>query len=158
VVLNPTNSSDRHYAVVSFLTPAAILAWRLLLPLLAPRPAAAPSLRQSGPQGTLLVANHGPEEADLGGSLCAAAGSAGGRRGTASCGLCRYREATPVVCAGRACARDLNEIVVIIRNLLYYLRRFVNNYLVRFWSPRRSGVTLATTYKAGFFDPGGRHS
>jgi len=31
-------------------------------------------------------------------------------------------------------------------------------YLVRFWSPRRSGVTLTTTHKAGFFDPGGRHS
>jgi hypothetical protein len=31
-------------------------------------------------------------------------------------------------------------------------------YLVRFWSPRRSGVTLATTHKAGFFDPGGWHS
>jgi hypothetical protein len=30
-------------------------------------------------------------------------------------------------------------------------------YLVRFWSPRRSGVTLATTHKAGFFDPGGWH-
>src|SRR5271163_2596174 len=31
-------------------------------------------------------------------------------------------------------------------------------YLVRFWSPRRSGVTLASTHKAGFFDPGGWHS
>jgi len=31
-------------------------------------------------------------------------------------------------------------------------------YLVRFWSPRRSGVSLATTHKAGFFDPGGWHS
>jgi hypothetical protein len=31
-------------------------------------------------------------------------------------------------------------------------------YLVRFWSARRSGVTLATTHKAGFFDPGGWHS
>jgi RNA recognition motif. (a.k.a. RRM, RBD, or RNP domain) len=31
-------------------------------------------------------------------------------------------------------------------------------YLVRFWSPRRSGVTLATTHKAGFLDPGGWHS
>jgi len=30
--------------------------------------------------------------------------------------------------------------------------------LVRFWSARRSGVTLATTHKAGFFDPGGRHT
>jgi hypothetical protein len=34
----------------------------------------------------------------------------------------------------------------------------VNYYLVRLWSPRRFGVTLATTYKAGFFDPGGWHS
>jgi hypothetical protein len=31
-------------------------------------------------------------------------------------------------------------------------------YLVRFWSPRRSGVSLASTHKAGFFDPGGWHS
>jgi hypothetical protein len=31
-------------------------------------------------------------------------------------------------------------------------------YLVRFWSARRSGVTLATTHKAGFLDPGGWHS
>src|SRR5450631_816951 len=31
-------------------------------------------------------------------------------------------------------------------------------YLVRFWSLRRSGVTLTTTHKAVFFDPGGRHA
>jgi hypothetical protein len=48
--------------------------------------------------------------------------------------------------------------ILLIRNLLYHLPRFVNNYLVRLWSPRRFGVTLATTHKAGFFDPGGRHS
>jgi len=44
-----------------------------------------------------------------------------------------------------------------VGNLLYYMRRFVKFYLVRFWSSRRSGVTLATTLKAGFVDPGGRH-
>ena len=33
----------------------------------------------------------------------------------------------------------------------------VNFYFIRFWSPRRSGVTLAITHKAGFFDRGGRH-
>ena len=49
------------------------------------------------------------------------------------------------------------EIFVFISKLLYDPLRFVNFYLVRFWSPRRSGVTLATTHKAGFFDPGGRH-
>jgi hypothetical protein len=47
---------------------------------------------------------------------------------------------------------------VLVDNLLYYPHRLVNFYLVRFWSPRRSGVTLTTTHKAGFFDPGGWHS
>lgn len=42
---------------------------------------------------------------------------------------------------------------VLFRYLLYYARRFVNYYLVRFWSVRPSGVTLATTHKADFFDP-----
>jgi hypothetical protein len=47
--------------------------------------------------------------------------------------------------------------LVLIRDLLYHPPRFVNNYLVRFWPARRSGVTLATTHKAGFVDPGGWH-
>jgi hypothetical protein len=47
---------------------------------------------------------------------------------------------------------------VLLDNLLYYPQRLVNFYLVRFWSPRRSGVSLTTTHKAGFFDPGGWHS
>jgi hypothetical protein len=50
------------------------------------------------------------------------------------------------------------QIFVIISKLLYHPRRLVNFYLVRFWSARRSGVTLTTTHKAGFFDPGGWHS
>jgi hypothetical protein len=54
--------------------------------------------------------------------------------------------------------RCLSKPFVFIGGLLYAIGRFVNFYLVRFWSPRRSGVTLATTHKAGFFDPGGWHS
>src|SRR5260370_12871107 len=53
---------------------------------------------------------------------------------------------------------SVEKIFVFISKLLYHPRRLVNFYLVRFWSPRRSGVTLATTHKAGFFDPGGRHT
>ncbi len=52
---------------------------------------------------------------------------------------------------------DKGGIFVFNSRLLYYRTWLVNFYLVRFWSPRRSGVTLATTYKAGFFDPGGWH-
>jgi hypothetical protein len=51
----------------------------------------------------------------------------------------------------------IGTIFVLISDLLYHPQRLVNFYLVRFWSPRRSGVTLATTHKAGFFDPGGWH-
>ena len=52
----------------------------------------------------------------------------------------------------------------LVRNIRIYQQIAVASgpvrdfYLVRFWSPRRSGVTLATTHKAGFFDPGGRHA
>src|SRR5208283_3798506 len=53
---------------------------------------------------------------------------------------------------------NMRGIFVFISNLLYYPRRFV----ISTWSVsghrRRSGVTLATTHKAGFFDPGGWHS
>src|SRR5580693_627837 len=52
----------------------------------------------------------------------------------------------------------VEKIFVFISKLLYHPRRLVNFYLVRFWSPRRSGVSLTTTHKAGFFDPGGWHS
>ena len=52
----------------------------------------------------------------------------------------------------------VEKIFVFISKLLYHPRRLVNFYLVRFWSPRRSGVDLATTHKAGFLDPGGWHS
>jgi hypothetical protein len=56
-----------------------------------------------------------------------------------------------------SCLGYPRTIFVLISDLLYHPRRLVNFYLVRFWSPRRSGVTLATTHKAGFFDPGGWH-
>lgn len=53
--------------------------------------------------------------------------------------------------------KNSQEQFVLIAELLYYPFRLVNFYLVRFWSPRRSGVSLTTTHKAGFFDPGGWH-
>jgi SAM-dependent methyltransferase len=80
-----------------FVTPAAILAWRLPLSLLAPERLLRRVCDNLNPGGLFLMVNHGPEEADLAGGLCVAAGLAGGWRGTASCGLSRYREATPVV-------------------------------------------------------------
>jgi hypothetical protein len=43
------------------------------------------------------MVNHGPEEADLAGQLVRRSRIGGRLGGTASCGLCRYREATPVV-------------------------------------------------------------
>jgi hypothetical protein len=49
------------------------------------------------PAGHFLMVNHGPEEADLADRLCAAAGMARRSRGTASCVLCGYRDAPPVV-------------------------------------------------------------
>jgi hypothetical protein len=47
---------------------------------------------------------------------------------------------------------------VFIPKVLYAKGRFVKFYLVCFWSLIRFGVTLTTTLKAGFFDPGGRRS
>ena len=51
----------------------------------------------------------------------------------------------------------LMRIIRVYQQFAVLFTRLVNFYLVRFWSPRRSGVTLTTTHKAGFFDPGGWH-
>jgi hypothetical protein len=80
-----------------FVTPAAILAWRLPLSLLAPERLLRRVCENLNPAGRFLMVNHGPEEADLAGRLCIAAGMTSRWQGIASCALCRYREAPPVV-------------------------------------------------------------
>jgi SAM-dependent methyltransferase len=80
-----------------FVTPAAILAWRLPLSLLAPERLLRRVRDNLNPGGHFLMVNHGPEEADLAGGLCDAAGLTRRSRGTASGVLCAYREAPPVV-------------------------------------------------------------
>jgi SAM-dependent methyltransferase len=57
-----------------FLTPAAILAWRLPLSLLAPERFFAQVSGNLRPGGYFLMVNHGAEEAALGEKLCMAAG------------------------------------------------------------------------------------
>jgi hypothetical protein len=57
-----------------FLTPAAILAWRLPLTLLAPESMFRQIKHNLRPQGVYFMANHGLEEAALAERLCAAAG------------------------------------------------------------------------------------
>jgi SAM-dependent methyltransferase len=57
-----------------FLTPAAILAWRLPLSLLAPQRLFAQIRENLRPGGLFVMVNHGWEEAALAHDLCAAAG------------------------------------------------------------------------------------
>lgn len=80
-----------------FVTPAAILAWRLPLSLLAPERLLRRVCENLNPAGYFFMVNHGPEEADLAGRLCIAAGMVSRSQVTASCTRCRYREAPPVV-------------------------------------------------------------
>jgi hypothetical protein len=57
-----------------FLTPAAILAWRLPLSLLAPQRLFAQIRANLRPEGVFVMVNHGWEEAALAADLCVAAG------------------------------------------------------------------------------------
>ncbi len=57
-----------------FLTPAAILAWRLPLALLAPERLFARIRHNLRPNGLFFMANHGPQESALADHLCTAAG------------------------------------------------------------------------------------
>ncbi len=57
-----------------FLTPAAILAWRLPLSLLAPERLFRQIRHNLRPGGVFFMVNHGEEEAGLAGDLCTAAG------------------------------------------------------------------------------------
>jgi SAM-dependent methyltransferase len=65
-----------------FLTPAAIMAWRLPLSLLAPERMFASIKHNLKPQGMFVMVNHGLEEAALAEQLCIAAGL----RPTVRCG------------------------------------------------------------------------
>jgi SAM-dependent methyltransferase len=77
-------SADLITAWFPFLTPAAILAWRLPLSLLAPARLFASIKGNLKPQGLFVMVNHGPREAAMADRLCSAAGlRAVGRRGEA---------------------------------------------------------------------------
>jgi SAM-dependent methyltransferase len=79
-----TEPADLITAWFPFLTPAAILAWRLPLSLLAPERLFASIQRNLKPQGLFVMVNHGPKEAASAERLCSAAGlRAAGRWGDA---------------------------------------------------------------------------
>ena len=139
-----------------FLTPAALLAWRLPLSMLTPERLFARIYLNLRPKGLLVLVNHGAAEAAIAKVLCSAVGLATvGIRGTRRLQRSSCQPRIGVLLDAHLVRR--RTIFVLISDLLYHPRRLVNFYLVRFWSPRRSGVTLATTHKAGFFDPGGWH-
>jgi len=84
-----------------FVTPAAILAWRLPLSLLRPARLFERVCANLNDGGTFLMVNHGPAEADLAARLCVAAGLAPAWEGAATGVLSRYREAAPIVSCWR---------------------------------------------------------
>jgi hypothetical protein len=84
-----------------FVTPAAILAWRLPLSLLRPARLFGRVCANLNEGGMFLMVNHGRDEADLAAQLCVAAGLAPVWSATATGVLCRYREAAPVVSCWR---------------------------------------------------------
>jgi SAM-dependent methyltransferase len=80
-----------------FLTPAAILAWRLPLSLLRPERLIRQIHRNLKPGGSFVMVNHGMAEAQAAHRLCIAAGFAPGWRGPAPSLLSRGRVLPPVV-------------------------------------------------------------
>ncbi len=86
----------------AFLTPAAILAWRLPLSLLAPE-RLFPRIRHNlRPVGLFFMVNHGPAEAALAEGLCAAAGLRRAGRWSSPAALSRYRMLPSVLSWWRA--------------------------------------------------------
>jgi SAM-dependent methyltransferase len=67
-----------------FLTPSALLAWRLPLSLLAPEKLFLQIKHNLRPHGTFFMVNHGPEEAVLAANCCDAAGLQATARWTGS--------------------------------------------------------------------------
>jgi hypothetical protein len=80
-----------------FLTPAAILAWRLPLSLLAPERLFRQIQHNLRPGGLFFMVNHGLQEATLAESLCAAAGLRFAARWSEPGVLSRHRMAPPVL-------------------------------------------------------------
>jgi len=84
-----------------FLTPAAILAWRLPLSLLAPERIFASIKHNLKPSGLFVMINHGPKEAALAQELCTAAGLATVGRWSEAGLLSKHRLRPPLVSCWR---------------------------------------------------------
>jgi SAM-dependent methyltransferase len=84
-----------------FVTPAAILAWRLPLSLLAPERLFRSVQKNLRPGGVFLMVNHGAEEAAVAEALCTATGMAPIARYQESGVLSRRRPLCPVVSCWR---------------------------------------------------------
>jgi hypothetical protein len=69
-----SRAADVITAWFPFLTPNAILAWRLPLSLLEPQRLLRQIRHNLKPQGIFFMVNHGPREAQIAGGLCHAAG------------------------------------------------------------------------------------
>jgi SAM-dependent methyltransferase len=88
-----------------FLTPAAILAWRLPLSLLTPQALFARISRNLRPAGQFVMVNHGLREAAIAENWCIAAGLRRRFRSAEQGVLSRYRAEPPVLsCWSRASA------------------------------------------------------
>jgi hypothetical protein len=80
-----------------FLTPAAILAWRLPLALLAPDRLFQRIQHNLRPGGLFFMVNHGLQEAELAVNLCTAAGLKLAARWAQPGALSRHRLSPPIV-------------------------------------------------------------
>jgi SAM-dependent methyltransferase len=85
-----------------FLTPAAILAWRLPLSLLAPGRLFRQIRHNLRPDGLFFMVNHGLQEWAMGEELCSAAGLRLAARWSAAAALSRHRALSPVLSWWRA--------------------------------------------------------
>jgi len=99
-----TEPADVITAWFPFVTPAAILAWRLPLSLLQPERLIRRIRHNLCAGGQLVMINHGPEEAALAAGWCAAAGLVQAWRREEHGILSRYRAQAPVVSCWRRAA------------------------------------------------------
>lgn len=95
--LGYTEPADLITAWFPFLTPPAILAWRLPLSLLRPERLIRQIHRNLKPGGCFVMVNHGPGEADLAHGLCIAAGFSLNSRQSTPSPLSCGRPSVPVV-------------------------------------------------------------
>jgi SAM-dependent methyltransferase len=89
--------SDTITAWFPFVTATAILGWRLPLSLLRPETLFSSIKLNLKPGGLFVMVNHGPEEAELAGSYCGAAGLQPLGRWQDAGALSAYRSAPPVL-------------------------------------------------------------